>query len=1018
MSMAVENVVLGVIANAMTSVLAYIGRQAGILPLDEFLGVLRSRKHGLLSVIREATASVSKSPEINDRGLREFLRSSEVETIARQVVSSKIVGTAEAENLRLARNEFRSSLRLQLGGSAVSLRETSDRLFDMLVAGCDHALGLAIESGVLAAHEARSTARYEFLASELRAIQRNLELLSGTRRPDPHLIRDFERKYRQQVSNSHKSLTPPDFDKARRIPIDDLYVEPEFRFVPAHKGMAEQTVSLAQYRKRIHRTVLLGDPGGGKSAFASKLSYDLATHFSETLVGNRQVTPLHVVLRDYGAAKREAPLSILQFIAATAESDFQLTAVPYAAFEYMLLNGHSMVILDGLDELLDTSYRRAITSDIELFCEMYPSTPVLVTSRKVGYDQAPLDPTRFDVYHLSPFTEEQSGQYVHKWFELDEDLSADQKRDKATAFLVESRTAPDLRSNALMLALMCNIYRGEGYFPKNRPDVYEKCATMLFERWDKSRGIQSTLPFEAHIRPIMMHLAHWIYTDEKRQGGVTEGQLTEVSGTYLHGRRFEDLDEAHHAARAFVQFCSGRAWVFTDTGTTSAGDRLYQFTHRTFLEYFTAAYLVRTHRTPQALAKALLSKVARKEWDVVAQLAFQIQSKQFEGAGDELLNFLLGSLSSAKARSSINIVSFLGRCLGFMVPAPQVRKRITDAAVDLIIGWAKADSKSSQRASDLHLGDFPRELYEDLCGVAAENAESVASAVKKAILTRVRSGDKLEAYLALEFGLGLGFFSFGAPASGALRKLSDQIHEEAGAHISGLLPLHLPLSVLAWWREVISAGDILRWHGPEGLFSDTPVATFGVLLVSPAVRLVRQAGYREVAAEGLRSDLGAIGKSLLKRAQPWVVGPFRRGYVRFMFDKPSGGSEERTETELLDLGHASLFGLFTLIAVILELTEHDDEMEPKRMLREMRASTLPAFSLLADTFSARYLNVPADLMRAEMKHCGLTAPEASLVEGWARHDVDLVDASAVKRPRKRPSRAVARKQRKVRKATP
>ena len=41
-----------------------------------------------------------------------------------------------------------------------------------------------------------------------------------------------------------------------------------------------------------------------------------------------------------------------------------------------------MVIFDGLDELLDTHYRQEIKGDIESFCNLYPTVPVLITSRE------------------------------------------------------------------------------------------------------------------------------------------------------------------------------------------------------------------------------------------------------------------------------------------------------------------------------------------------------------------------------------------------------------------------------------------------------------------------------------------------------------------------------------------------------------------------------------------------------------------------------------------------------------
>jgi predicted NACHT family NTPase len=45
-------------------------------------------------------------------------------------------------------------------------------------------------------------------------------------------------------------------------------------------------------------------------------------------------------------------------------------------------------------------------------------------------------------------------------------------------------------------------------------------------------------------------------------------------------------------------------WVFSDHGTTASGEKLYAFTHRTFLEYFAAAQLAYSD-TPENLARTL-----------------------------------------------------------------------------------------------------------------------------------------------------------------------------------------------------------------------------------------------------------------------------------------------------------------------------------------------------------------------------------------------------------------------------
>ena len=356
--------------------------------------------------------------------------------------------------------------------------------------------------------------------------------------------------------------------------------------------------------------------------------------------GRPAPTPVLVILRDYGAERKERKCSLLEFIEQTANITYQLKPPP-GSFEYLLHGGRLAIIFDGLDELLDTSFRQQIGEDIELFCTQYPAVPLLVTSREVGYDQAPLRWEKFDHYRLAPFADEQVKEYVARWFDADVNLTDDQKRRKAEGFVGESKNIADLRSNPLMLALLCNIYRGEGYIPQNRPAVYEKCATMLFERWDKDRSLQVRLKIEDKIRPAMMYLAHWIYTDKALQGGVTEEALVRRVVEYLVPARFEDRDVADQAAREFVAFCRGRAWVFTDTGVQKGGESLYQFTHRTFLEYFAAGHLARTHETAAALGKVLLPRIARKEWDIVAQLAIQIKELTAEGAADQILATLV-----------------------------------------------------------------------------------------------------------------------------------------------------------------------------------------------------------------------------------------------------------------------------------------------------------------------------------------------------------------------------------------
>jgi hypothetical protein len=647
-----QQVIVGLITSSVTTLASRLAhRSKRYVDDEERLRVISRKKEGFQESLQKAVAAAARHLEFRDKKqedkVRLFLVSPEGDAIARQVLASLLAGNKTSGREQLLRSELSSSLALYLREDKEGVGDLADKVFNMFREVCRSAIDASIKQALVSAQDISKAAHDGMVLDQLAVISKNVKLLSSAAKPELDTIIAFESKYREQIGNRHAYIIPPHFDSSRRVPIDDIYVTPLFVAIRKGKDREGIRVNASDFLSVSYRSVILGNPGCGKSTFSAKLCHDLSTRYSERLLGGKQATAILVVLREYGAEKKLRRCSILQFIESTANSRYQVEP-PRHAFEYLLLNGRLVVIFDGLDELLDTTYRQEISGDVEAFCHLYPSVPVLVTSREVGYEQAPLDEKKFDLFRLAPFDDEQVEEYSRKWFSVDPELTSEQQKKKAEAFYEESQVASDLRSNPLMLGLMCNIYRGENYIPKNRPDVYEKCAVMLFERWDKMRSILVPLPFEAHISPTIKYLAHWIYSNESLQGGVTEKILVAKAADYLCTWRFEERERAEKAAREFIEFSTGRAWVFTDTGTTKEGERLFQFTHRTFLEYFTASYLVRTHPTAIVLARVLVPRIKKREWDVVSQLAFQLQSKGFEGAGEKLLEFVLEASEKGK----------------------------------------------------------------------------------------------------------------------------------------------------------------------------------------------------------------------------------------------------------------------------------------------------------------------------------------------------------------------------------
>lgn len=635
------------------------------------------------------------------------------------------------------KEEFNAALDLHVGSSLDPLVQRA--LFEALNEVTLYFASRANKAGLSASVEAEMLATVGSLAT---SSVRNTHLLQHIR--DVSIVRDFQVEYRTQAAALHATMRLPHAGTTRQVPYTDLFVQPSLWVDTDVRTVddALEPVSVAQILLNATRTVILGDPGGGKSTLSRKLVYDLATDRVPCLEGR---VPFLVVLKDYANAVRGADRqTVADYLASLSRSPYNLEP-PENAIEYLLLNDQAIVILDGLDELLDTSLRRDVVEAVEGFAHRYPTCPILVTSRKVGYEEAPLSNELFLTAKLGDFAPHQVHEYVSKWFALDESIPKDTTDHLTASFMSDSEFVADLRVNPLLLSLMCGIYASENYIPRNRPDVYEKCALLLFERWDKQRGIVPQLSFDAHVQAAMRSLALYMYSNDAKgpgrvssagattQEGIARTDLIHYMTKYLREKRFEDEATAENAAIEFIDYCKGRAWVLTDIGADT-----YGFTHRTFLEYFAASQLVRLNASSPALYGQLRTEIRRGGWDVVAQLSVQILGRTVEDGADDFLELLLHDLHDGSSQELAYATSFAARSLQFVVPRPSVLRDIVDAALELSLA-------GRGRGVDARLP------VSDLFACSTENAPRVAVALRASIQAALDSDPRNEValYVAL-----------------------------------------------------------------------------------------------------------------------------------------------------------------------------------------------------------------------------------------------------------------------------
>jgi NACHT domain-containing protein len=563
----------------------------------------------------------------------------------------------------------------------------------------------------ISADMASAAIRNSTLISELESI-RNIE--------------EFSTLLRSQVAALRNGLSLTHIGNQPKVSYQKLYVQSLFE-----DAITKGAIRVPDMLATLRRCAVLGDPGAGKSTFAAKLAHDLAVDAIQDLT--LQV-PILFVVREHAEHLRSRRMALIEYLDKICKQPYN-TVVPPNALEYLLLNGRVTVIVDGIDELGSSEQRRRLTELVEGFAHRYPLTRIVVTSRIVGYLDAPLDPGMFPVVHVLPFAEPQVEEYAKAWFAMDEMMPTDKRVELTQSFVAESSSVSDLRSNPLILSLLCALYSSKHYIPRHRTEVYEQCAELLFERWDQRRGIYVPLRFDSHMRPAVSSLAWRLFTDTKRRQAVPRQEMRDYLTTYMLERRFSSEEEARGAANEFLDFCAGRAWVLTEMGTHGF-EPLYGFTHRTFLEYFTALQLVRREPTPEAVWRELKRRALDASWDVVAQLALQILDRQHEDGGDKVLSRLLNEMPSAgESPRAASYLAFAGRSVASVVPTNTTIARLTAECLRLA-GNVPVRSRMRyfwlrSEIGELSMKDLP--LVELSTTVLPDNASRVRDGILSAL---------------------------------------------------------------------------------------------------------------------------------------------------------------------------------------------------------------------------------------------------------------------------------------------
>ena len=428
------------------------------------------------------------------------------------------------------------------------------------------------------------------------------------------------------------------------------------------EGAGRTPVLSAISRAAVKATVLLGDPGSGKTTFVNYLTYLLATNdrvLPETLQGQlvvrlilREVLAQHMPPQaDKGTAQMlwEA---LRADIATRLGDDAADRVLPYV--RQRLLKDGGFILLDGLDEVPEAQQRRQIVLEaVNEWVGLLPAahTRYLLTARPYAYADKRWHLPGFVTVALAPFSEEQVQRFIARWYQAvrpslqwSED-TARSKGQQLQSVLREQSYLGDLASRPLLLTLMATLHSSWGQLPEDHASLYEETVKLLLGSWQRAReihspdgavisepGIAQTLSVgEGRIRAALETLAYNVHQRQRRetQSGDLPADISEGEVLLAFKPLLRDVDSDD-----LLRYLKHRAGLVIEH---DAG--VYAFPHRSFQEYLAACYLA--NQVPLA---EQLCRVVRDDpiwWREVFVLAAGKFKRSGAGAVVAALNALL-----------------------------------------------------------------------------------------------------------------------------------------------------------------------------------------------------------------------------------------------------------------------------------------------------------------------------------------------------------------------------------------
>lgn len=351
------------------------------------------------------------------------------------------------------------------------------------------------------------------------------------------------------------------------------------------------------HRKSVVLSVI-GPPGSGKSTLLRHVAFTLAKgQRSSEAPGSLMKIPVLVNLREHNFSKSADVFNLADIVRRSLVAlDCQ---EPPSWVEVNLRHGKFAILLDGLDEIPDSSARIALVDWLVHQSSAQDGNLFVLTSRPFGYRENPIPGAM--LVEVQPLAKKQISSFVVQWYRAissrshasDNESSRLAAKAGAADLLARLDRMPslfELTANPLLLTMLVNVhYYRAGALPGSRAELYDEICDVFLAKRDQVRSIRIDIPGPQKRAGLQM-LAY-----EMMHRGITEAKANDAASWIQPA-----LQRMTRVADPLEFFKN----IEDSAGLLIEKERdLYSFAHLTFQEYLAAEFIRETGKVEQIVSR-------------------------------------------------------------------------------------------------------------------------------------------------------------------------------------------------------------------------------------------------------------------------------------------------------------------------------------------------------------------------------------------------------------------------------